>query len=79
MQQSSDSHLQYFKLYIWTTVRENAAEYLYKSERFKSVFCSIRINENNAVHEVQRAGLIQSFEVFLIDLIIANNEINFTI
>lgn len=49
---------------------------MYKSERFKSVFCSIRIDENNAVHEVQRAGLIQSFEVFLIDLIIANNEIN---
>ena len=31
---------------------------------------------NSAIHETHSAGLIQNLEVFFIDLIIANNEIN---
>ena len=31
---------------------------------------------NKAIHEIQSAGLTQNLEVFLIDLIIANSEIN---
>ena len=31
---------------------------------------------NSAIHVTHSAGLIQNLEVFFIDLIIANNEIN---
>ena len=76
MQQLSDLHWQYFKLYIWTAAREKAAEYLKRFESLKSVFCSNIMKVNSAIHETHSAGLIQNLEVFFIDLIIANNEIN---
>ena len=76
MQQLSDLHWQYFKLYIWIAARENAAEYLKRFESLISVFCSKIIKVNSAIHETHSAGLIQNLEVFFIDLIIANNEIN---
>ena len=45
-------------------------------ESLKSVFCSNNMKINSAIQETHSAGLIQNLEVFFIDLILANNEIN---